>query len=66
MTLRQYVPISIGAFALMTAIVLYFGFPVLPFAVIALTGETLLGFAIENGRVTNFLKEVFRPARHLH
>jgi hypothetical protein len=66
MTLRNYIPISIGVFVLTMAIARYFAMPLLPFAVILLGGETLLGFALEEGRVPNFLRELFRPPRHLH
>ncbi len=66
MALRHYFPISVGVFVLVVGTARYFGAPIMPFAVILLAGETLLGFELENHRVPNFLKELFRPPRHLH
>ena len=66
MALRHYFPISVGVFVLVVAMARYFAMPVMPFAVIVLAGETLLGFQLEDHRVSNFLKEMFRPPRHLH
>jgi hypothetical protein len=48
MALRQYFPISIAVFVLVYAAARYFFVPFAPFALILLTGETLLGFELEN------------------
>lgn len=59
MTLKQYVPFSIVLFVLMVAGVSYFGVPVLPFALILLAGETLLGFQVDDHRAGRFVKAIF-------
>lgn len=59
MTLKHYFPISVGVFALAIAIPVHFGFPVAPFALILLTGETLLGFQLEDHKVPRALKQFF-------
>ncbi len=64
MTLKQYFPISVGVFALVVAGAVYFNVPILPFAVILLAGETLLGFQIEDHKAARFVKELFRGPAH--
>lgn len=59
MTLRQYFPLSIAVFVLVIALAAVFHVPILPFALILLTGETLLGFQIEDHKAARFLKAVF-------
>lgn len=63
MTLKQYFPISVGAFALVIAAAHYFAVPILPFAFILLFGETLIGFQLEDHRVPRFLHELFRAPK---
>ena len=63
MTLRQYFPLSLGVFALVVAGAQYLSYPVLPFALILLFGETLLGFELEDHKVPRFLAAVFAPKR---
>jgi len=59
MSLRQYFPISVLLFVLVIATVHHFSVPVLPFALIVLAGETLLGFQLEDHRVPRLLKDLF-------
>ena len=63
MRLRQYIPVSVGMFVFVIAAARYFSFPVLPFAVILLAGETLLGFQVEDHKVPHALKSLFHPSR---
>ncbi|MBZ5606182.1 MAG: hypothetical protein LAO79_28150 [Acidobacteriia bacterium] len=67
MTLKHYFPLSVLIFAAVVSLVEYFDVPVLPFALILLTGETLIGFQLEDHRVSRFLGQVFRgPKSHAH
>jgi hypothetical protein len=66
MNLSQYLPISVGAFVAVMAGALYFSVPILPFAVILLAGETLLGFQLEDHKVPRFLMALFRPPKSGH
>ncbi len=59
MTLKQYVPLSVAVLFCAAAGAAYFAVPALPFVVIILAGETLLGFQLEDGRVPRFLAEMF-------
>lgn len=59
MTLKRYFEISVAVFVLVVAAAIYFHVPVLPFAVILLTGETLLGFQVEDHKAGRFLKAIF-------
>lgn len=59
MTLKQYFPTSVAVFILVLAAAIYFNVPILPFAVILLAGETLLGFQVEDHKAARFLKSVF-------
>ena len=60
MTLKHYFPISVAFFLLVTGLVHYLHVPVLPFALIILVGETLLGFQVEDHKVPRFLRELFK------
>ncbi|HML15600.1 MAG TPA: hypothetical protein VK419_01190 [Bryobacteraceae bacterium] len=62
MTLKQYVPISVAVLAVVVAGAMYFGVPALPFVLIILAGETLVGFQLEDGRVPRFLAELFHAS----
>lgn len=64
MTLKQYFPISVAVFVLVVAAAVYFNVPILPFAVILLAGETLLGFEIDDHKAARFMKELFRRSAH--
>jgi hypothetical protein len=64
MSLRRYVPLSVGIFVLVIAAAAYASFPILPFAVILLFGETLLGFQLEDHRVPRFIAAIFRAPEH--
>ena len=67
MTLKKYFPISVAVFVAMVAATIYFSVPVLPFAVILLTGETLIGLTLEDHKVLRLLAAIFRPPRpHAH
>jgi len=59
MTLRQYFAISVGVFIAVLAGTAYYHVPALPFVVILLTGETLLGFQVEDHRAERFVKAIF-------
>jgi hypothetical protein len=61
MTLKHYFLLSVGFFVLICAGALYFSVPVLPFALILLTGETLLGFQVEDHKVGRWIKALFTP-----
>lgn len=60
MTLKLYFPISVALFAFVVSMAWRFGAPILPFALILLTGETLMGFQLEDHRVGRFLGSIFK------
>jgi hypothetical protein len=62
-TLRQYFPLSVGVFVMVVAAAHYLAWPVLPFALILLFGETLFGFELEDHRVPRFFSAIFTPAK---
>ncbi len=67
MTLKKYFPISVAIFAAVVAGTVYFSIPVLPFAIILLTGETLIGFQLEDHKVPRYLTSIFKPPKpHAH
>ena len=66
MTLRHYFLLSVAFFVLVVAAAYYLSFPVLPFAVMLLIGETLLGFQIEDHRVSRFLAALFKAPKAHH
>ncbi len=59
MTLKRYFPISVGVFVLVVGTAAWFHVPILPFAVILLAGETLLGFEVEDHKAARFVKALF-------
>jgi hypothetical protein len=64
MTLRHYSLLSAGIFVAVVAAVHYLSIPILPFALILLVGETLLGFQVEDHKVSRLLAALFRAPRH--
>jgi hypothetical protein len=67
MTLRQYFPISVAVLAVVVAVTIYFKIPLLPFAVILLTAETLIGFTLEDHKVPRYFASIFKaPSPHVH
>jgi hypothetical protein len=59
MTLKRYFPISVVVFVLVVGTAAWFRVPILPFAVILLVGETLMGFEMEDHKAAHFLKALF-------
>lgn len=55
MTIKQYFPISVAVFVAVVAVARHFTVPVLPFAAVLLTGETLLAFQLEDHKVARSL-----------
>lgn len=67
MPLKYYFPISVAFFVLVVGGAYYYSAPVLPFVLILLAGETLLGFQLEDHKIPHFLSELFRaPKTHAH
>lgn len=66
MTLKQYFPLSVSVFVVVTGIARYFSVPILPFAVLVLTGETLLGFELEDHKVPRLLRDLLAAAKPQH
>jgi hypothetical protein len=65
MALKTYIPISIAFFVLVIGGAIYYSAPILPFALILLAGETLLGFQLEDHRIPRFLSQIFKaPKEH--
>ncbi|MGD1095784.1 MAG: hypothetical protein ABSB35_27800 [Bryobacteraceae bacterium] len=65
MALKTYFPISIAFFVLVVGGAIYYSAPILPFALILLAGETLLGFQLEDHKVPRLLSQIFRaPKEH--
>ncbi len=64
MTLRNYFLLSVGIFVLAIAGLHYLPIPVLPFVLIILVGETLLGFQIEDHKVGRMLLRLFNAPKH--
>ena len=64
MTLKKYFLLSVGIFVLAIAGIHYLPIPILPFVIILLVGETLLGFQIEDHRVPRVLAELFTVSKH--
>ena len=63
MSLKNYFLWSVGIFVLIVAGIDYLPIPVLPFAIILLVGETLLGFQVEDHRVPRLLGQLFGGAK---
>ena len=65
MSLKNYFLWSVGIFVLAVAGIHYLPIPVLPFVIILVMGETLLGFQVEDHRVPRVLGQLFSgPKRH--
>jgi hypothetical protein len=64
MKLKYYFPVSVAAFLLMVGAVYLLSLPVLPFAMIILFGETLLGFQVEDHKVRHWAEDLWRAIRH--
>jgi hypothetical protein len=62
MRLKHYFPISVAVFVMFILAAHYFSVPAAPFALILLTGETLLGFQLEDHKVPRMLRNLFRPS----
>ena len=59
MTLKHYFALSVVVFILVVAFVHHLGVPILPFVVVLLAGETLLGFEAEDRKVPRLLQALF-------
>ena len=59
MSIKQYFPLSVGIFILVVAGAHYLAVPVVPFALILLVAETLIGFQLEDHKVPHALKDLF-------
>ena len=69
MSLKHYFELSVGVFLLAIATAYFFSVPVLPFAVLVLCGETLIGFQVEDHKVPRALKSLWiaaKPHDHSH
>ena len=69
MDLKHYFPLSVGVFLLLVLTTRYLGVPLLPFAIILLAGETLLGFQVEDHKVPRLLGKLFgafKSSSHHH
>jgi len=66
MALKHYFPLSVLVFLLVAATARYFHVPILPFAVVLLAGETLLGFQLEDHKVPRMLKQLFTVTKPQH
>jgi len=65
MALKTYFPISIATLVLVVGAAFYYSVPILPFVLVLLAGETILGFELEDHKVPRFLSEVFKaPKEH--
>ena len=65
MVLKHYFPISVVVFVLVILTVRYFSahflaVPILPIALLLLAGETLIGFQVEDHRVSRLLGDLLR------
>jgi hypothetical protein len=66
MTLKRYFPISVAAFILIIVGAYYTSLPVIPFIVLGLIGETLLGFQCEDHRALRFLQTLWTSLKSAH
>jgi hypothetical protein len=66
MALKYYFPISVAVFVLVVCGAVYFSIPILPFGLVLLAGETLLGCQMEDHKVPRFLSELFRAPKPRH
>ncbi len=53
MALKQYFPISVAFFVLVIVLAHRFAVPIVPFAVAALVGETLVGIQLEDNKIAH-------------
>jgi uncharacterized protein (DUF58 family) len=60
MALRHYFPISVGVFVLVILAARYVSIPILPFALVLLVGETLIGLQLEDRKISRFLEDLRR------
>ncbi len=60
MSLKHYVPISIGVFAMVILIARHFAVPISPFVVVLLLGETLIGIQLEDHKVARLLADLVK------
>ncbi len=63
MSLKNYFLVSVGIFVLAIVGLHYLPIPVLPFVIIMLIGETLLGFQVEDHRVPRLLGQLFSGSK---
>lgn len=63
MSLKHYIPISVGVFALVLLTARYYSVPIAPFALVLLVGETIIGLQLENQRVFRFLEDIARSLK---
>jgi hypothetical protein len=64
MTLKNYFLLSVGIFVLAVAALRHLPMPILPFVMILLVGETLLGFQVEHHKVRRLLLALFNVPKH--
>jgi len=60
MSLKHYFPLSLVVFAAVAVAAHYSKLPVAPFVVILLTGETLMGFQLEDHKVGHLLESMWQ------
>jgi hypothetical protein len=63
MRLRYYFPLSVGVFISVALAAHHFAAPFAPFAALLIVGETLLGFQLEDHKVTRLLGGLLRSFR---
>ena len=63
MALRQYFPISVVLFIVVVLTARHFAIPVVPFAVVLLVGETLVGVQLEDNKVARLMGDFFRALK---
>jgi hypothetical protein len=66
MKLRYYFPLSVAIFAVVLGALYRLPVPLLPFALILLAGETLVGFQLEDHKVPRLLRVFLRACGHDH
>jgi hypothetical protein len=66
MTLKNYFLLSVAFFVLTVGALRHLPIPILPFVLILLIGETLLGFQVEDHKVGRLLVALFNvPKQHM-
>jgi hypothetical protein len=63
MILRQYFPISVGLFVI---VILTAHYLAVPFAIVLLAGETLLGFELEDHKVAHVVGDFLKALKPTH